>query len=54
MKTIKEDKRNTSVPGQPMTELEFKHFIKEGEKGPFLSSGEFKKKFDTWRKGLEK
>lgn len=54
MKTIKVNKRNTAIPGEPMTETEFKSFIKAGEKGPFMSSGEFKKKFDTWRKGLEK
>ena len=54
MKTIKENKRNTAIPGLPMTESEFKAFIKAGEKGPFISSTEFKKKFDIWRKGLEK
>lgn len=54
MKTIKESKRNTAIPGLPMTEAEFKDFIKEGEKGLFMSSDEFKKKFNTWRKGLEK
>ncbi len=54
MKTIKESKRNTSIPGYPMTEAEFKEFIKAGEKGAFMSSTELKKKFDTWKKGLEK
>jgi hypothetical protein len=54
MKTIKENKRNTAIPGTPMSEKEFKEFIKAGEKGPFMSSTEFKKKFDAWRKGLEK
>lgn len=54
MKTIKENKRNTAIPGHPMTETEFKDFIKVGKKGPFMSSNEFKKKFDVWRKGLEK
>lgn len=54
MKTTKENKRNTAIPGLPMTETEFKNFIKAGEKGPFMSSSEFKKKFDLWRKGLEK
>ena len=54
MKTIKENKRNTAIPGLPMTETEFKTFIKVGEKGPFMSYSEFKRKFDTWRNGLEK
>jgi hypothetical protein len=54
MKTIKESKRNTAIPGHPMTEMEFKAFIKAGEKGPFIPSNEFKKKFETWKKGLEK
>lgn len=54
MKTTKENKRNTTVPGYSMTETEFKEFIEAGEKGPFFSSNEFKKKFDVWRKGLEK
>lgn len=54
MKKIKENKRNTAIPGLPMTETEFKEFIKAGEKGPFMPSDEFKKKFDTWKKGLEK
>jgi hypothetical protein len=54
MKTAKEKKKNTALPGLPMSESEFKEFIKEGENGVFFSSGEFKKKFDAWRKGLEK
>jgi len=54
MKTIKENKRNTAIPGHPMTETEFRDFIKVGENGSFMSSSEFKKKFDVWRKGLEK
>ena len=54
MKTIKENIINTAIPGHPMTELEFKAFIKAGENGSFMSSSEFKKKFDIWRKGLEK
>jgi len=54
MKTIKQNKRNTAIPGSPMSEKEFMTFLKEGEKGSFLSSGEYKRKFDTWRKGLEK
>ena len=53
MKTIKENKRNTSIPGHPMTETEFKDFIKVGEKGPFMSSNEYKRKFNSWKKGLE-
>ncbi len=54
MKIIKENKRNTAIPGLPMTEKEFKLFVEAGEKGPFMSSNEFKKKFETWKKGLEK
>lgn len=54
MKTIKENKINTAIPGNPMTEKEFMDFIKAGKKGPFMSSGEFKKKFDAWKKGSEK
>ena len=54
MKTAKENKRNTAIPGHPMTETEFKEFIKAGEKGTFMSSEEYKRKFDAWRKGLEK
>jgi mRNA-degrading endonuclease HigB of HigAB toxin-antitoxin module len=53
MKTIKENKRNTAIPGHPMTETEFKDFIKAGEKGSFMSPREFKRKFDMWKKGLE-
>lgn len=52
MKTAKEKKKNTAVPGLPMSESDFKEFIKEDENGLFLSSEEFKKKFDSWRKGL--
>ncbi len=48
MKPTKESKRNTAIPGHPMTETEFKDFSKVGEKGPFLSSTEYKKKFDLW------
>jgi hypothetical protein len=54
MKTIKEKKRNTAVPGEPMTDVEFINFIKEGEKGPFIPYNEFKRKFDTWRNQLGK
>jgi len=54
MKTAKENKKNTAIPGLPMTETEFKEFIKAGEKGIFMSSNEYKRKFDAWRKGLEK
>lgn len=54
MKTIKEKKRNTSTPGSPMTETEFRDFIKEGEKGPFLSETEYNKDFNTWRKQLKR
>jgi len=54
MKTTKENKTNMSTPGHPMTESEFLSFIKEGEKGPFISTTELKKKFDLWRKGFEK
>ena len=49
MKTTKENKTNMSKPGHPMTESELKSFIEEGEKGPFLSSRAFKKKFNNWR-----
>ena len=54
MKTTKESKKNTSVPGNPMTVAEFNAFIKEGEKGPFLSEAEYKKEFSEWRKQLKK
>ena len=36
-----------------MNDNEFNNFIKEGEKGPFISSTEFKKKFNTWRTNLK-
>ena len=54
MKKIKENKRNTAIPGKPMNDLEFKSFIKEGEKGPFLTEVEYTKDFDEWRKQLKK
>ena len=53
MRTTKENKTNMSTPEHPMTESEFLSFIKEGEKGPFISSSAFKKKFDDWRSKLK-
>jgi hypothetical protein len=47
-------KKNYATPGEPMTEAEFKSFVKEAEEGPFLSEKEFKRKFEVWKKTLEK
>lgn len=54
MKSVKAIKKHTAIPGTPMTEEEFKEFIKAGEKGSFMPSAEFKRKFELWKKGLEK
>jgi hypothetical protein len=47
-------KKNYATPGEPMTEAEFKLFISVAEEGPFLSEKEFKRKFEAWKKALEK
>lgn len=56
MGKLKQNKRkqNYATPGEPMTRSEFSSFIKEAEKGPFLSEKEFQRKFNTWKKALEK
>ena len=48
------DKKNYAIPGEPMTGLEFKSFIEEAEGGILLPEKEFKRKFEAWKKALEK
>lgn len=45
--------QNYTVDGLPMSKKEFRNFVKNGEKGPFISSSEFKKKFNNWRTNLK-
>lgn len=47
-------KKNYATPGESMTEAEFKSFVREAEQGQFYSEKEFKRKFEAWKKGLEK
>lgn len=46
-------KRNLAIPGEPMSEDEFLHLIKEAEKGPFMTGEELKIKMQTWIKKAE-
>lgn len=47
-------KRNSAVPGEPMSQEEFAVMIKEAEKGPFYSHEELIRKFASWKKSLKK
>ena len=47
-------KKNYAILGEPMTQVEFKSFVEEAEGGAFLSEKEFKRKFEAWKKALEK
>jgi hypothetical protein len=56
MGKIKENKnkKNYAVPGEPMTEVEFKSFVEAAEGVSFLPEKKFKRKFEAWKKALEK
>ena len=42
-------KINWALPNQTVSHDEFMEAIKEAEKGPFMTIGEFKEKFYKWR-----
>ncbi|MCF8360892.1 MAG: hypothetical protein K9H26_19240 [Prolixibacteraceae bacterium] len=46
---IKTEKKNWSLPGEPLTEEEFKKGIKQAEKGPFFTIEESKITMEQWR-----
>ncbi|NBL64625.1 hypothetical protein GV828_05350 [Flavobacterium sp. NST-5] len=54
MKTKKENPENFAIPGKPMSEKKFKALIKEAEKGEFYTDGEFRARFEEWKKSLKK
>lgn len=56
MGKVKENKpkKNYAIPGEPMTQVEFKSFVEAAEVGVFLPEKEFKRKFGAWKKALEK
>ena len=44
-------KKNYAIPGEPMTQAEFKSFVQEAEQGPFYPVEDLKKKvLLTWEK----
>ncbi len=47
-------KRNLAIPGEPMSQEEFKSLVKEAEKGPFYSLEEIVTKMNLWKKSLKK
>lgn len=47
--TIKKDRKNWALPGNPLTLDEFKKGIEEAEKGPFYTIEESKKIIAQWR-----
>jgi hypothetical protein len=54
MRTAKTNKSIPATQGKAMTQSEFGAFIREGEKGTFMTAREFKKRFELWKRGLEK
>ena len=49
MKTSNKKSKNLATPGRPMSQDEFVSLIKEAEEGNFMTTKEFKDRFDKWR-----
>jgi predicted transcriptional regulator len=47
---ISAKRKSWAIPGESLTMEEFKHGIKEAEKGPFYTIEESKSMIEQWRK----
>jgi len=48
-KTTKIKETSWALPGDPISNVEFKAGIKEAEKGPFMTLDELKKSVEEWK-----